>query len=232
MRCEGKSKYRDRGGPSEFRQAFVRSGSSMVRCFGGGDRRALCRRPLLTRRGRRMTQKQPPMSHFPSASGVAASPEKAPVNPLTPAKGIGRKEEAAPPTSAASSQQSEEETSMLRHRGHDRLLESRKVDPHQFAAMTTVRSDHVAVISSPDHRLERCLPLGAPRRRLCRGVSRRLRRELTFYFGCVARVCVALPNPFSQIIGLAEAVDPKSIAGRFTRQRWSQTRGGFNRKLD
>ena len=35
-----------------------------------------------------MTQKQPPMSHFPSASGVAASPEKAPVNPLTPANGM------------------------------------------------------------------------------------------------------------------------------------------------
>jgi hypothetical protein len=29
----------------------------------------------------------------------------------------------------------------------------------------------------------------------------------------------------------AEGANPKSIAGRLTRQRWSETRGGFNRKL-
>ena len=58
---------------------------------------------------------------------------------FAPADGIGHaiKEEAAPPTSAASSQESEEETTpqMPRHRRHDKLLGSRKVDPHQFAAV-------------------------------------------------------------------------------------------------
>ena len=31
---------------------------------------------------------------------------------------------------------------------------------------------------------------------------------------------------------LADGVNPKNIAARMTRARWSDTRGGFNRKLD
>ena len=31
---------------------------------------------------------------------------------------------------------------------------------------------------------------------------------------------------------LADGVNPKSIAGRLTRQRWNETRSGFNRQLD
>ena len=30
---------------------------------------------------------------------------------------------------------------------------------------------------------------------------------------------------------LADGVNPKSIAGRLTRQRWNETRSGFNRRL-
>jgi len=57
------------------------------------------------------------------------------VDSLTPANGIGRKEEAAHQCGPKSDSEEETTPRMLRRREDDRLLRSWKVDPHQFAAV-------------------------------------------------------------------------------------------------